>query len=84
MLRVFTDFQAVGPDGYVWILRYNDADLDKHVDDLKLAKGDRVLLDAHEDFEVSGTLDFKYVEYLGREAWVAYPDWSTRVTKRQP
>jgi hypothetical protein len=81
MIRLFTDFQAVGPDGYLWILRYKDDELSKETDDLKIAIGDKVILDAHEDFEVIGTLDFRYVEFLGREAWVAYPDWSTRTSK---
>jgi hypothetical protein len=83
MLRLFTDFQAIGPDGYCWILRHNGADIQEKANSLNISKGDKVILDAHEDFVVIGTLDFKYVEYLGREAWVAYPDWSTRRDKRE-
>ena len=81
MIRLYTDFQAVGPDGYLWILRHDGSDLEERADELKISKGDKVLLDAHEDFEVIGVLDFKYVIYLGREGWVAYPDWSTRTDK---
>jgi hypothetical protein len=81
MIRLFTDFQAVSSDGCVWILRHDDVDLDKQANDLKLSKGDKVILDAHEDFEVIGRLDYKYVEILGRETWVAFPDWSTRSQK---
>jgi hypothetical protein len=72
MIRLFTDFQAVGPDGCLWILRHKDDELlSKEINDLKMTKGDKVILDAHEDFEVIGTLDFRHVEFLGREAWVA-------------
>jgi hypothetical protein len=81
MIKLFTDFQAIGPDGCLWILRHNDEELGEGADKLKIARGDKVILDAHEDFEVIGTLDFKYVEFLGRDAWVAYPDWSTRTDK---
>jgi hypothetical protein len=84
MLRLFTDFQAVGPGGYCWILRHGDRDLEQTAKELNFTKGERVILDAHEDFEVEGTLDFRYVEMLGRDAWVAYPDWSTRVDKSTP
>lgn len=81
MQRLFTDYQAVGPGGYCFILKDdNNVDVDQ-AKDLTLVKGDKVILDAHEDFEVLGTLDFIFVEYLGREAWVAYPDWSTRRDK---
>ena len=81
MLRLFTDCQAVDPDGSCWILRHDGIDLELQASALKISKGDKVILDAHEDFEVTGTLDFKYVEYLGRDSWIAYPDWSTRVAK---
>lgn len=81
MLRLFTDFQAYDPpDEACFILSYNRKDVQESINDgsLTLNKGDRAILDAYEDFEVVGTLDFKYVKSLGREAWVAYPDWSTR------
>ena len=81
MIRLFTDFQAVDPDGYLWILRHKEDELRDELNGLRIARGDTVILDAHEDFQVIGTLDFRYVEYLGREAWVAYPDWSTKTSK---
>ena len=80
-MRLYTDFQAVNPDGFCWILRQEIVDpLDK-INDLGLKKGDRVVLDACEDFQVLGVLDFRFVDDLGREGWVALPDWSTRVDK---
>jgi hypothetical protein len=81
MLRLHTDFQAVGPGGYCWILKYNSEAFEGQATKLRVSVGDKVVLDAHEDFEVIGMLDRKFVEYLGREAWVAYPDWSTRKDK---
>jgi hypothetical protein len=80
MVRLFTDFQAVGPTGYCYILKYNGVNI-AEAEGISLAKGDKIILDAGEDFEVIGSLDFIFVEYLGREAWVAYPDWSTRRDK---
>jgi hypothetical protein len=81
MLTLYTDFQATDPDGYCWILRHNDTDIQEVAAALRLSKGDKVILDAHEDFIVIGTLDFRYVDYLKREVWVAFPDWSTRSDK---
>jgi hypothetical protein len=78
MLTVTTDFQAIEADGACWILRYNGVDLDKIAREQGICQGDRVILDAFEDFEVVGTLDFKFVAALNRDGWVAYPDWSTR------
>jgi len=78
MLRLFTDFQAIEEDGALWILKYCQCNVDEVADDLHIAKGDRILLDAHEDFVVVGTLDYRFVKMLGRPGWVAYPDWSTR------
>ena len=79
MLKLHTDFQAVDADGACFILKYDKLAVEDYADQLCLSKGDKVLLDAYEDFEVFGTLDFKFVPVLGRETWVAYPDWSTRV-----
>jgi hypothetical protein len=81
MLRVFTDFQAVDLDGACFILRHEGTDIENFVSSFNLSKGDRVVLDAYEDFEVIGTLNFKFVELLGKQAWVAYPDWATRKDK---
>jgi hypothetical protein len=47
-----------------------------------LAKGDKVKLFQDEnDFEVIAVLDYKYVDLLQREVWVAVPDWSTIARK---
>jgi len=78
MLRVFTDFNARTPDGICWNLIYQGSELDKQADNLHLAKGDKIILFQDEDdFEVIATLDFGNVDVLGRETWVAIPDWST-------
>ena len=78
MLRVFTDFNARTPDGICWNLIYQGSELDKQADSLHLAKGDKIILFQDEDdFEVIATLDFGNVDVLGRETWVAIPDWST-------
>jgi hypothetical protein len=52
--------------------------LAKLVTELRLTKGQKVLLYQDEDdFEVVATLDYTYVDMLGRDEWVARPDWST-------
>jgi hypothetical protein len=81
MIRIFTDFQAIDSTGALFILRVDQEELEHQIVKLGVKVGDKVLLDAHEDFELTGTLDFKFVDALGREAWVAYPDWSTRTDK---
>ncbi len=81
MLRFFTDFQAVTSDGAVWILRYDGKEVKDIARELNIRPGDQVILDAHEDFEVFATLEFKHVEYLNYDSWVAVPDWSTRKEK---
>jgi hypothetical protein len=81
MLRLFTDFQAVTSDGACWILRHDGKDIKETADELNIHPGDNIILDAHEDFEVLATLEFKYVEYLSYDSWVAIPDWSTRAEK---
>ena len=81
MLKLYTDFQAVDDDGACFILKHDRLDGEHCAEEVLLAKGDQVILDAHEGFEVLGTLDFKFVPVLGRQTWVAYPDWSTRRLK---
>ena len=81
MIRVFTDFQAIDSRGSLFILRVDHEDLERQAQTLGIAVGDKVILDAHEDFELMGILDFRFVDILGREAWVAHPDWSTRTDK---
>lgn len=78
MLRLFTDFQAVDPDGCCWILKIGGEESTERENSTIFGKGDKVILDAYEEFELIGTLDYKYVENLKRDAWVACPDWSTQ------
>jgi hypothetical protein len=83
MLVVRTDFNARTVDGVCWILVYQGADLEERKDELRLQKGDKIILFQDEDdFEVTATLDFRYVDVLGRAALVAVPDWSTLERKR--
>lgn len=84
MIRVFTDFQAIDADGYLFILRLGDEELEQKADELGIKIGDEVILDAHEDFEIAGTLDFRFVNLLNRKSWVANPNWSTRKDKSTP
>lgn len=82
MYRVYADFNARTPDGLCWILMYNNLVLEKQITNLHLSKGDKILLFQDEnDFEVEATLDFRYVDVLSRESWVAIPDWSTLIRK---
>ena len=75
MLRLFTDFNARAESGDCWnLIRQGLA-----VDDSLLKKGDRVIMFQNEDdFEVEATVDFRFVEELKRDSWVAVPDWSTK------
>ncbi len=44
-----------------------------------LRRGDRVILFQHEDdFAVEAVVDFRFVDELKRESWIATPDWSTK------
>jgi hypothetical protein len=77
MLKVFTDFNGRTPDGLCWILVYGEKDLAEQLDQLQLKRGDEIVLYQDEgDFEVTATLDFRWVDMLGRDAWVAIPDWN--------
>ncbi|HTR85541.1 MAG TPA: hypothetical protein VMI56_13760 [Reyranella sp.] len=79
MIRILTDFQSIDPDGSLYILVIGDRNLDQQqAQQYRLKIGDTVLLDADEGVVVTGTLDFKFVKMLGRESWVAHPNWSTR------
>jgi len=78
MIRVFSDFNARTPDDLCWILVYEGVDLSSCIEPLGLRRGDQILLYQDEDdFEVTATLDFRFVDILLRDAWVAVPDWST-------
>lgn len=82
MLRMWTDFNARTQDGVCWHLKYGNADLESQASGLHIAKGDKIILYQDEDdFDVTAILDRRYVDVLGREVWVAVPDWSTLVRK---
>jgi hypothetical protein len=82
MLKVFTDFNARTSDDVCWNLKYGDTDLEEKIADLKLNVGDRVqLFQDEDDFEVTATLDYRYVNILERKTWVAIPDWTTLLRK---
>jgi len=83
MLKVFTDFNAQTPDDMCWLLRFEGADLADQVATLALKEGDKIILFQDEDdFEVVAILSYRYVDILGRQTWVAIPDWTT--IKRLP
>lgn len=78
MIKVYADFNDRTSDGGYWILQHEGTDIEAKAPGLGLSPGDRVLLYQDEDdFEVTATLDRKFVDLIGREAWVAFPDWST-------
>ena len=74
MLKVYTDFNNMTDDDVCWLLRYQDAPVQGGL----FCKGDRVVLfQDGDEFEVEATVDFRFVQLLGRDCWVAIPDWST-------
>jgi hypothetical protein len=78
MIKVYADFNDKTPDEGYWILQHDGIDLAAKVSQLGLAIGDQVLLYQDEDdFEVVATLDFRFVDSIGRGSWVAFPDWTT-------
>lgn len=79
LTKLDTDYQSINPDGSLWILRFQGKPLSEVAALLNLKPGDRVILDAGEDFTITGTLDFKFSPRKGCDAWVAYGDWTTRV-----
>ena len=77
MLKIFTDFNARTQDDVCWLLRYEGADLANQAAALALQEGDKVILYQDEDdFEVSATSSYRYVDALGDETWIAIPDWT--------
>lgn len=77
-LKVYADFNAGTIDDAYFILWHRHRRLEDQIGELQLSKGDKVILYQDEDdFEVIATLDFRYVDVLSGEAWVAVPDWST-------
>ena len=82
MIRIYADFNDQTADGGYWILQSDDAPLEEKITEIGLSSGDHVLLyQDDDDFEVEATLHHKFVDAIGREGWVAYPDWSTSTRK---
>ena len=78
MIKVYADFNDRTPEGGCWILQHEGTDIEAKAPSLGLSPGDHVVLYQDEDdFEVTATLDFKFVSPIGRVTWVAFPDWST-------
>jgi hypothetical protein len=77
MLKVYTDFNEMTRDELCWVLWYEDRPLSDQIEELGLGRGSKLTL--YQDFEVTATLDFRFVDALERETWVAIPDWSTIV-----
>jgi len=85
MIALYADFNNRTPEGGCWILQHEGADIDVNASSLGLSPGDRVLLYQDEGgFEVAASLAFKFVESVGRETWVAFPDWSTMTRAYSP
>lgn len=75
MLKIYADFNSRSADGACWILVYQGIPADESI----LEVGDTIILFQDEDdFEVEAVVDFRFVSELGRESWVATPDWSTK------
>ena len=75
MLRLFTDFNTRTVDGACWNLIYHGLVADNDL----LKEGEKVILFQDEnDFEVEAVVEFRFIGDLGRDGWVAIPDWSTK------
>jgi hypothetical protein len=75
MLKIFTDFNARSADGTCWNLIYDGAPVSDEV----LKVGEKIILFQDEDdFEVEASVEFRFVKELGRDSWVAVPDWATK------
>ncbi len=85
MIRVYADFNDRTADGGYWILQFDDMPIEEKIIEMGLSSGDHVLLyQDNDDFEVEATLHYKFVDVIGHEGWVAYPDWSTLTRKPAP
>ena len=85
MIRIYADFNDKTADGGYWILQLDDMPIEEKITEMGLSNGDHVLLyQDDDDFEVEATLDYRFLDVIGREGWVAYPDWSTITRKQAP
>ena len=78
MIGVYADFNDHTADGGYWILQFDNEPIETKITEVGLSSGDQVLLyQDDDDFEVEATLHYKFVGAIGREGWIAYPNWST-------
>ena len=77
MIRLYTDFNETSGDGKSWLFFHNRDRIDSLGSQLGLRAGDRVAL-FFEDIEVDALVGHGFIDMLGRDAWFAIPDWSTR------
>jgi len=85
MIRIYADFNDKTADGGYWILQFDDMPIEEKITEMGLSSDVHVLLyQDGDDFEVEATLDYRFVDVIGREGWVAYPDWSTLTRKPAP
>jgi hypothetical protein len=69
MLRIYIDTNDMGPDGWCYLLRYNNRPLDEVATELRLCEGMPVVLyhsDPSEEFEFDGVLSFRENRWLAR------------------
>lgn len=82
MIRIYADFSDQTVDGGYWILQSDGAAIEEKITEIGLSNGDHVLLyQDDDDFEVEAILKYKFVDAIGRDGWVAYPNWSTLTRK---
>ena len=85
MIRIYADFNDKTADGEYWILQFDDVPIEEKIIGMGLSNGDHVLLYQDDDnFKVEATLDYGFLDVIGRDGWVAYPDWSTLARKPAP
>ena len=75
MRRLWADFNSRTPDGFLTVLQEGERDLAECAVDLGIKDGDKVVLYQDDgDFEIVGTVEYRYHEALGCAAWLARPD----------
>ena len=79
MLRLNTDFNEMTENDEAWLLFLDKEKITK-MSSPPVSRGEKVILyPDEEDFEVTAVMDFRFVSIIGRESWVAIPEWSTIV-----
>jgi hypothetical protein len=78
VIRIYADFNGQTADGGYWILQSDDTPIEEKITEIGLSSGDHVLpYQDDDDFEVEATLYYRFVDAIGREGWVACPNWNT-------